>query len=427
MTFKLDEYMSRYYGVTPSSVYQHSFGIAQQIVKLESQLRELEGREAVGVLLIKEQYAAYKLLPLSDPLKWRWKECVSRLISQYKLDVDTLREQSLRLPQLKAKLAMATPSPENEPNYISAEKYAKAFEQLPVSLALEGVYIKPTKPNRVWLVITIGDHVIRPASNFLEALEEGRDFTKKGWDLTTIAQFAQQGIPRKPITFAINVIFNDQDDMATDVELGVLTGHPTNINSNEAIFWDGDKVYETTEIEEGSEYVCGAPSCDATVVFHPHIRTELSEYEIYSRRMACLGSYMTPMAKAIRDNKPTGLGLYLINYFQEFDLTDTWGRFGLARMFRPSDLEPVVETPKVEAVQDWRPSFIYHQDTKILTLLNQPTEQQTYELYGSYGDGLMFIREGSTSDKEVDLSDTVYTWIWLRIVPRYGKIVTLKL
>ena len=39
----------------------------------------------------------------------------------------------------------------------------------------------------------------------------------------------------------------------------------------------------------------------------------------------------------------------------------------------------------------------------------------------------MFIREGSTSDKEVDLSDTVYTWIWLRIVPRYGKIVTLKL
>ena len=166
MTFKLDEYMSRYYGVTPSSVYQHSFGIAQQIVKLESQLRELEGREAVGVLLTKEQYAAYKLLPLSDPLKWRWKECVSRLISQYKLDVDTLREQSLRLPQLKAKLAMATPSPENEPNYISAEKYAKAFEQLPVSLALEGVYIKPTKPNRVWLVITIGDHVIRPACIF---------------------------------------------------------------------------------------------------------------------------------------------------------------------------------------------------------------------------------------------------------------------
>ena len=64
MTFDLNEYMRNYYRVEPSETFQHSFGLAQQIVKLESQLRELEGREAVGVLLIKEQYAAYNSYPL---------------------------------------------------------------------------------------------------------------------------------------------------------------------------------------------------------------------------------------------------------------------------------------------------------------------------------------------------------------------------
>ena len=428
MTFKLDEYMSRYYGVTPSSTYQHSFGIAQQIVKLESEISELEARKEVGILFISEQYAAYRLLPLSDPIKWRWKNCVSQLIREYKRAIGTARQTRLRLPILKAQLAMSTPSPENEPNYINANAYAKAFEQLPVSLALEGVYIKPVQPHKVWLVITIGDHVIRPASNYIEALESGRDFTDRGWNGSTIAEFAQQGIPRKPITFCIEVIFNSHDDLATNIELGVLIGHPNNMNANQAMFWEGDKFYEYADIEEGSEHINDAPHEEAVVVFHPHVRTELSDYQIYNRgRMACLGSYMTPMAKAIRDNKPTGLGLYLINYFQEFDIGDSWGKFGLTNMFRPSDLNPTVEEQKVEIVKDWRPAFVYDQGTKTLTLLNRPEVHQTYELYGSDGGEAVFIGEESTQDDKVDLSSTVSNWIWLRIVPRYGKTVTLKL